>query len=321
MPLLVVDGLTVGYRTANGVVPAVEDVSFTLEKGESLGLVGESGCGKTTLGKALLRLLPPNGRVLAGAIRFDGEDLLAKTEAEMREVRWGRIAMIFQAAMNALNPVHRVEDQIAEALRVHEPDLGRDEIRQRVLDLFRLVGIPEDRLRDYPHQYSGGMKQRAIIAMALACRPKLVIADEPTTALDVIVQAQILDEIQSLQRKLGVSLVFISHDIAVVADVCHWIGVMYAGHLVEYGPRHEVLGDPGHPYTRALLGSYPTLSGPRRDLKPIPGELPNLLELSPGCRFSGRCSRARPGCQGQRPGWTILSNTHRALCPWAGEDR
>ncbi len=321
MPLVVVDGLTVGYWTAGGMAPAVEDVSFTLEKGESLGLVGESGCGKTTLGKALLRLLPPNGRVLAGEIRFDGEDLLAKTEAEMREVRWGKIAMIFQAAMNALNPVHRVGDQIAEAVRAHGPGLGRDAVRERVLELFRLVGIPEQRLRDYPHQYSGGMKQRAIIAMALACRPKLVIADEPTTALDVIVQAQILDEIQRLQRKLGVSLVFISHDIAVVADVCHWIGVMYAGHLVEHGPRDEVLGDPGHPYTRALLASYPTLAGLRRALEPIPGELPNLLDMPPGCRFSGRCSRSRPECRDRKPGWSVLSPSHRVLCPWAKEDR
>ena len=225
MALLEVENLSIGYRTRKGYLQAVEGVSFSLEEGKSLGFVGESGCGKTTIGMALMGLLPPNGMVTKGRILFDDEDLLTLSDSKMRSIRWQKIAMIFQAAMNALNPVHRVEDQVAEAIMAHNPDLDKTRAKKQVEELFRLVGIPETRMSDYPHQYSGGMKQRAIIAMALACRPKLIIADEPTTALDVIVQDQILKETRELQREFNISMIFISHDISIVADVCHDIGL------------------------------------------------------------------------------------------------
>jgi peptide/nickel transport system ATP-binding protein len=318
MALLEVENLTVGYQTKSGYLQAVDRVSFSLEEGKSLGFVGESGCGKTTLGMALMRLLPRNASVRAGRILFEGENLLHKSEEEMRQIRWKKIAMIFQAAMNALNPVHRVEDQIAEAILAHNEDVSKDEAKSRVEGLFQLVGIPRDRLRDYPHQYSGGMKQRAIIAMALACRPKLIIADEPTTALDVIVQDQILEETKNLQKEFNISIIFISHDISIVADVCHDIGIMYAGQLVEFGAREEVFESPIHPYTKALLSSYPTLTGTRVHLKPIPGEAPNLIHPPSGCRFCDRCPGAQGSCRIGSPKWVAVSPRHKALCYHCG---
>lgn len=311
--LLEVEDLCVGYRTKRGFMRAVDGISFSLEKGQSLGLVGESGCGKTTVGMTLLRLLPPNGEIRRGKIFFNGEDLLLKGEEEMRKVRWSRIAMIFQAAMNAMNPVQRVQDQIAEAIVTHQPITEKEALEQ-VEGLFRLVNLPLDRMKDYPHQYSGGMKQRAVIAMALACNPDLIIADEPTTALDVIVQHQILEETKVLQEELGISIIFISHDISVVADVCHDIGIMYAGKLVEYGAREEVFGDPRHYYTKALLASYPTLTGERRNLLPIPGETPSLINPPSGCRFCDRCPEAVNTCSLDAPEWLELSPTHKVLC-------
>jgi peptide/nickel transport system ATP-binding protein len=320
MALLEVENLTLGYRTKNGYLQAVDGVSFTLEEGKSLGFVGESGCGKTTLGMALMGLLPPNGSVRSGRILFQGEDLLRKTEEEMKRIRWKKIAMIFQAAMNALNPVHRVGDQVAEALLAHGEDLGKAEAMKQVEGLFQLVGLPKDRMMDYPHQYSGGMKQRAIIAMALACRPKLIIADEPTTALDVIVQDQILQETKNLQKEFNISIIFISHDISIVADVCHDIGIMYAGQLVEYGAREEVFDSPIHPYTKALLASYPTLAGERMRLMPIPGEAPSLIHPPSGCRFHGRCPGAKASCQRGSPTWMAISPRHSALCYQCGRE-
>jgi len=314
MALLEVENLSIGYRTKKGLLQAVEGVSFSLEAGQSLGLVGESGCGKTTIGMALMGLLPPNGMVNEGRILFEGRDLVKASEEDMRKIRWERIAMIFQAAMNALNPVQRVDDQIAEAILTHRPHLSRQEAVEQIKGLFQLVGIPGDRMRDYPHQYSGGMKQRAIIAMALACRPRLIIADEPTTALDVIVQDQILKETRNLQEEFNISLIFISHDIAIVAEVCHDIGIMYAGQLVEYGPRQEVFDFPMHPYTRALLASYPTLTGEKSRLTPIGGETPNLIHPPPGCRFCDRCPEGRSSCKLGFPSWVEISPRHRALC-------
>ncbi len=317
-PLLEVADLSIGYKTKRGVMRAVEGVSFSLAKGRSLGLVGESGCGKTTIGMAVMKLLPPNARVSGGRILFDREDLLLKDEDEMRRVRWNRIAMIFQAAMNALNPVKRVQDQIVEAIRVHRPEVTEEEALVEVERLFGLVNLSTQRMRDYPHQYSGGMKQRAVIAMALACSPDLVIADEPTTALDVIVQHQILEEIKVLQEDLGISIIFISHDISVVAEISHEIGVMYAGKLVEYGSREEVLESPRHFYTRALLASYPTLTGEMKDLVPIPGETPSLLDPPPGCRFCDRCPASGRECALRPPEWLEVSPTHRVLCGHCG---
>ena len=312
--LLRVEDLSVGYRTRRGLMRAVDGVSFVVNRGRSLGLVGESGCGKTTVGMTLMGLLPPNGRILGGRILFRGADLARNTEEEMRKVRWNRIAMIFQAAMNALNPVQRVQAQIAEAIRTHRPEISEEEALKQVEGLFQLVNLPKNRMRDFPHQYSGGMKQRAIIAMALACSPDLIIADEPTTALDVIVQHQILEETKGLQQDLGISIIFISHDISIVADVCHDIGVMYAGQLVEYGSREEVFGDPRHYYTRALLASYPTIAGEKRDLIPIPGETPSLLNPPTGCRFCDRCTASGSECSLEAPEWLDLTPTHRVLC-------
>jgi peptide/nickel transport system ATP-binding protein len=315
MTLLDVQELTVAYRTRKGDLTAVEGLSFSLDAGKSLGFVGESGCGKTTVGMALMRLLPPNAAIREGRIFFDGRELISKTPEEMRRIRWREMAMIFQGAMNALNPVRRVADQIMEAIMAHDGTISKEAAWDRVVGLFQLVGLPKDRMKDYPHQYSGGMKQRAIIAMALACQPKLIIADEPTTALDVIVQDQILEETRALQEQFGISILFISHDISIVADVCHDIGIMYAGHLVEYGSREEVFEAPAHPYTRALLSSYPTLGGEKRRLEPIPGEAPTLIGWrDTGCRFCERCPQAKSSCRSGRPIWVALSPTHKALC-------
>ncbi len=314
MALLEVQDLSIGYLTRNGLLKAVEGVSFPIEPGGSLGLVGESGCGKTTLGMALMGLLPPNGRITSGKILFQGEDLREKSQQEWQKIRWKKISMIFQAAMNALNPVHKVGAQIAEAIKTHMPELPEKEVEARVRELYRLVGIPEERINDYPHQYSGGMRQRAIIAMALACDPTLIIADEPTTALDVIVQDQILREIKGLQEELGLSIIFISHDISIVAEVCEDIGVMYAGQLVEYGPKEVVFDSPAHPYTKALLASYPTLMGDKERLRPIPGEPPNLVFPPTGCRFCDRCPLSKETCKEQSPEWTAVGPGHKALC-------
>jgi peptide/nickel transport system ATP-binding protein len=319
MALLEVSNLSIGYETRRGLLRAVESVSFSLEKGKSLGLVGESGCGKTTLGMTLIGLLPRNGKIISGRVLFDGEDLLQKSEEDLREIRWKEIAMIFQAAMNALNPVHRVQDQIVEAVMTHNPSMSRDEALKHVENLFQMVNIPRNRMKDYPHQYSGGMKQRAVIAMALSCNPRLVIADEPTTALDVIVQHQLLQETVHLQKELGISIIFISHDISIVAEVCDRIGIMYAGQLVEVGRKEEVLEAPRHPYTIALLASYPTLTAEKRNLLPIPGEAPNLTTPPRGCRFCDRCPGSSHSCKIGDPCWKEISSTHRVLCYQCGK--
>ncbi len=314
MALLEVENVSIGYNTKKGYLKAVEGVSFTLEEGGSLGFVGESGCGKTTIGMALMGLLPPNGSVREGRILFEGKNTLTMSDEEIRKIRWRKMAMIFQAAMNALNPVQRVGNQIAEAILVHDLSIGKEEAMGQVEALFDLVGIPRDRLRDYPHQYSGGMKQRAVIAMALACHPKLIIADEPTTALDVIVQAQILGEIKDLQKEFNLSIIFISHDISIVADMCKDIGVMYAGQLVEFGPREKVFESPAHPYTKALLSSFPTVTGEKSDLIPIPGETPNLVIPPSGCRFCDRCSGPGSTCKIETPNWVEIGPGHKTLC-------
>ena len=314
MTLLAVDNLCVGYQTRKGFIAAVEGVSFVLKRGRSLGFVGESGCGKTTVGMALMRLLPDNASIRQGSIIFEGQELLAMPDAQLRQIRWKKIAMIFQAAMNALNPIHRVNDQIAEAILTHDPLATKASAMQQVEDLFSLVDIPADRMRDYPHQYSGGMKQRAVIAMALACHPALIIADEPTTALDVIVQDQILSAVKKFQKQMNISLIFISHDIAVVADVCDDIGVMYAGQLVEYGRRDEVFEAPVHPYTKALLASYLTLDGAAAQPMPFTGATPNLIAPPPGCRFCDRCPLSDATCSLDAPEYTEITPTHKALC-------
>ncbi len=314
MALLTVENLSVGYHTRKGFLKSVQGVSFALAEGESLGLVGESGCGKTTIGMSLMGLLPENAAVTDGRILFEDKDLLKLSKKEIRQVRWKKIAMIFQAAMNALNPVHRVSEQIAEAILAHDTEISEETAMKQVESLFQVVGIPPGRMRDYPHQYSGGMKQRAIIAMALSCNPSLIIADEPTTALDVIVQDQILNAIKDFQKRLNVSLIFISHDIAVVADVCDSIGIMFAGQLVEYGNVKDVFDAPMHPYTLSLLASYLTLDKDIVQLDSKPGETPDLVNPTPGCRFSERCTVSKAACSLNTPEWVEISPTHKALC-------
>ncbi|MCF8052768.1 MAG: ABC transporter ATP-binding protein [Desulfobacterales bacterium] len=315
MALLEAEHLSIGYRTRNGLLRAVEDVSFSLELGGSLGFVGESGCGKTTIGMALMGLLPANGSIVSGALRFKGQNLVGISDERLRKLRWKEIAMIFQAAMNALNPIQRVGDQIVEAIRLHEPEVSAAQAAERVRSLFSLVDLDPERSRDYPHQYSGGMKQRAIIAMALACRPDVIIADEPTTALDVIVQAQILAEIRRVQKEMDVAVLFISHDIAVVAEVCRHIAVMYAGQIVEQGTREEVFETPAHPYTQALLDAYLTIEEEDAALpQAMKGETPNLIVPQKGCRFYDRCPHADAQCRQEPPTWISLSPTHKVLC-------
>jgi peptide/nickel transport system ATP-binding protein len=314
MPLLDVENLCIGYHTRKGFIQSVEGVSFSLNRGKSLGFVGESGCGKTTIGMAMMRLLPANASITQGRIMFEGRDLLEITEEEMRQIRWKRVAMIFQSAMNALNPVQRVGEQIIEAIVAHDPDISMASATRQVEKLFDLVGITTGRMRDFPHNYSGGMKQRVVIAMALACNPALIIADEPTTALDVIVQSQILRAIKELQKELEISLIFISHDIAVVADVCDSINIMYAGQLIETGRREEVFTSPMHPYTKGLLASYLTLDGKKARPMPYSGNTADLIHPLQGCRFCDRCPASDPECRHTPPVWIEISPTHKVRC-------
>ncbi|HEY8531558.1 MAG TPA: ABC transporter ATP-binding protein [Limnochorda sp.] len=313
-PLLALDGLTVHYETRRGALPAVAGVSLELEPGAALGLVGESGSGKTSLAMAILKLLPDNARIVRGEIRFQGRDLVPLPEEQMRGVRWRGISMIFQAAMNAWNPVYTVGQQIVEAIQTHEPRVSDAEARARVAELFEMVGLDRSRMDQYPHQYSGGMKQRAVIAMALASRPQLVLADEPTTALDVIVQDRILKELDAIRRKLGMAMIYISHDIAVIAEVSERVGVMYAGRLVELGPGEKVFHRPIHPYTDGLMKAFPSIRGPRRALQAIPGDPPNLLNLPPGCPFHPRCPLAVDRCRVEAPALVAYEPDHRAAC-------
>jgi peptide/nickel transport system ATP-binding protein len=314
-PLLEVDDLTMEYETERGSVSAVQDVSFTLHSGEAIGLVGESGCGKTSVAMALLRLQADNAVFRQGEVRLNGEDLLALSEPEMRTHRWSDISMVFQGAMNAWNPVQRVGDQIKEAMNLHiKPVMTAAATRERMEELFRLVGVDPKMLDRYPHEFSGGMRQRAIIAMALSCDPQLIIADEPTTALDVIVQDQILAQLKRIQRELGMAMIYISHDIAVIAEVTDTIGIMYAGRIVELGSTNEVFERPKHPYAYLLLNSAPSITGPRRKLAPLKGEPPNLLNPPTGCRFHPRCPFATEKCVTDSPPLEDVGGGHLVEC-------
>ena len=310
--VLAVEDLTMHYATRAGAVRAVDGVSFSVERGQSLGLVGESGCGKSSIAITLLKLLPDNARLLSGSISLNGVDLVPLGEEQMRAYRWNRISMVFQAAMNSLDPVYRVGDQIVEALEAHYPSARQDAI-ERVRELFDLVSLDPSFILRYPHEYSGGMKQRAIIAMALACEPDLMIADEPTTALDVIVQDRILREMQNIQRSLDMSMIYISHDMAVIAEVSDVVGVMYAGKIVEFGPTHDVFTRPIHPYTRALMSAFPSVKGEKRELTTLPGEPPDLLDPPGGCRFHPRCVYATDECRTSTPPIVRL-DSHWAAC-------
>lgn len=317
--LLSVRNLTVAYRTDEGEVTAVEDASLAVPESAIVGVVGESGCGKTTLARALTRVIPENARIAGGEAWFGGADVMALTESEMNRLRWREIAFIPQSAMNSLDPVYRVESQLIEVLS-QRGGLGRSAARARAAELFEMVGIEPRRLRDYPHQFSGGMRQRVAIALALALEPKLVIADEPVTALDVIVQRQILDQLRALQQQLGISVVLITHDISVVAYLCDRVVVMYAGRVVESGSMEAVLTRPYHPYTMGLCNAFPDLLGASGTLMPIAGVPPSLLVPPPGCRFAPRCPFARENCRGGSapPGREVTAG-HLAACLRADE--
>lgn len=317
--LLEVKNLKTEFKTEEGRVLAVDDVSFRVEEGRTLGIVGESGCGKSVTSLSLMRLVQKPGSIVAGEILFNGTDLLKVSEEKMRELRGNQLAMIFQEPMTSLNPVFTCGDQIEESIRLHHKDWNRQKIRERAIEMLRLVGIPapERRYGEYPHQLSGGMRQRVMIAMAMSCNPRLLIADEPTTALDVTIQAQILDLMRGLRKEFGGGMILITHDLGVVAEMCNDVAVMYAGKIVEQAPVDEIFHNPQHPYTRGLLDSIPHFeTGHRKDrLHTIPGMVPSLAKLPHGCRFQDRCSRVQADCKAKMPPLVAQTKSdHLAAC-------
>jgi len=311
--LLEVRGLTTYFKLGVGDVKAVRDVSFHVEPGESLGLAGESGCGKTTAALSILKLLPENGRIVSGEVLYDGKNLARRTEYGMSKIRWKEISIIFQGAMNALNPVKETGLQVAEPIVLHE-GVSEEKALERARELFEMVGISAKRVMDFPHQLSGGMRQRAMIAMALACNPKLVIGDEPTTALDVMVQAQILDLIERLRHELNLAFILISHDLSVMAETCDKGVIMYAGEVVESGTTTDIFRRAGHPYTQQLIKSFPNIHGTREMVSSIPGDPPNLLVVPPGCTFAARCSERVAGCEETHPELVEVEPGHWVRC-------
>lgn len=300
--LLTVEKLCVDYVTGNGgYVRAVDNVDFSIAEGESLGLAGESGCGKSTIAYSLMRLHRPPALISSGSIRIDGKDVLAMPEAELQQFRWKEISMVFQSAMNCLNPVVSMEKQFYEIFRYHGITSNKKAARKKAEELLSIVGIPAERLRDYPHQFSGGMRQRAVIAMALALRPKLLILDEPTTALDTVVQRDILKRIYELKKEFGFSILFITHDISLMMEFCDRIAIMYAGKIVEQAPAKKILHAPSHPYTYGLKNSFPSLKGEIKYMEGIPGSPLNLNCIPKGCRFQERCFRAGKDCFTKEP--------------------
>jgi len=319
LALLEVKNLKMYFSTRQGDVHAVDNVSFELEKGEILGIAGESGSGKTSIALALLKLLPGNGRIVDGSIVLDGKELTKMSDAEVRrEVRWKRISIISQAAMNALNPVFRVGDQIREGILAHS-DVESEDATNSTKRLLEQVGIAKDRYSAYPHELSGGMKQRVIIASALSLSPDIVIADEPTTALDVIVQAQILVLLKSLKRELEMSMILITHDLSLVAEMCDRVAILYGGEIVEYGPASKIFHNPRHPYTLGLMKAVPNLEGKKQKLSSIPGSPPDLIKLTGGCRFSPRCKYATEICNKEEPKLEKVEQDHLARC-WHWEE-
>lgn len=318
MPLLSVRDLSTAFETETGLVTVVDHVSFELEAGETLGIVGESGCGKSVTALSIMGLLPrPAGRIKGGDVLFRDENLTRASPERLRQVRGNRIAMIFQEPMTALNPVQRIGRQLAETYTLHEPELKSSDVTEKTLQLLVQVGIsaPESRLYDYPHQLSGGMRQRVMIAMALARHPDILIADEPTTALDVTIQAQILELLRELQRDTGMAIIFITHDLGVIAELCSRVVVMYAGRIAEQATVKSIFEHPLHPYTRGLLGSIPRLEDePKTLLTTIPGIVPGIEELPDGCRFSNRCAYARDQCHREAPSLVVPSPERTVAC-------
>jgi len=315
MPTLRVDDLKTYYKIQRGFVKAVDGVSFDVEKGQALGLVGESGCGKTTIATSLLRVLPSNGMIVGGRILFRDVDIVRLTEAELKEdIRWKGISLVFQGAMNAMNPVIKVSDQIVEAIQIHEPNVEKREAFERAEKLFQLVGVDPSRLDHYSHEFSGGMRQRAMIAMALACNPDIMIADEPSTALDVIVQAQVLQLLRQLKERLNLSLIIISHDLSIIAETCEKAAIMYGGKIAERGDIFAIFKNPLHPYTQGLLGAFPGVRAAKTRLVSIPGTPPDLLNAPVGCKFTERCKFAMPICQNVDPQLIEVEKDHYVAC-------
>ena len=312
--LVEVKDLVVEFQSDDAVVHAVNGVSFSIDEGETLGLVGETGAGKTTIARAILGIVPkPQGRVKQGQIIFEGQDILQFSEKEMQHLRGNQIAMIFQDPMTALNPIERVGEQIEEAIGLHN-DISHPDAIKRAMEMLELVGIPRERYFEYPHQFSGGMKQRVVIAMALACNPELLLADEPTTALDVTIQAQVLDMMRDLKAKLGTSVILITHDFGVVADFCSSVAVTYAGEIIERGSVDRIFNNPSHPYTQGLFNSLPSLETTSRRLKPIKGLMPDPSDLPAGCRFCERCDYATERCAKAAPEVTEIEPGHFVKC-------
>jgi len=314
LPLLEISSLAVDYRTSRGTVHAVEDVSFSLEKGETLGLAGESGSGKSTLGLSIMRLVPYPGIIAKGRIKIDEKDVLELSDENMRSIRGRKVAYVFQDPMISLNPVKRISAHFTQLIITHEPKTKKEEAYGRARDILKKLGILPERINDYPHQFSGGMRQRIMIGLAIALNPDLVIADEPTTALDVIVQAKILDLLESLRKIYGMALVLISHDVSILLERCDKIIVMYAGHMVEYANSTELYKNPKHPYTQGLLKSIPNIELVDQKLSAIPGSPPNMLHPLKGCHFLPRCAYANEKCSVKEPPLVDMGNNHFVRC-------
>ncbi|WP_295900236.1 ABC transporter ATP-binding protein [uncultured Bdellovibrio sp.] len=316
--LLEVQNLKTGFKTDDGAFTAVDDVSFSVKKGQTLGIVGESGCGKSVTSLSVMRLIQKPGNIQSGKVLFKGKDLLQLSDDKMREIRGNEIAMIFQEPMTSLNPVYTIGDQIEEAILLHQKDLNKQQARERAIEMLRKVGIPapEKRFHEYPHQLSGGMRQRVMIAMAISCNPELLIADEPTTALDVTIQAQILDLMRKLQKDFGAGMILITHDLGVVAEMCQEVAVMYAGRIVEFGTVEDIFYRPKHPYTKGLLDSIPHFETGHKleELKTIKGMVPSLYNLPKGCRFADRCPYVQDDCRAAYPNLENLRGLHKVAC-------
>lgn len=313
MTLLEVNDLRTYFTTMEGTVQAVDGISFELEEGEAMGLAGESGCGKTTAALSIMRLLPSNGYIKTGTIMFNGKNIVKLNPVKLRKTRWKEMSIVFQGAMNALNPVKRVGDQIIEPMLLHEK-ITEEAAMKRTKELFELVGINPVRVNEYPHEFSGGMRQRVMIAMSLACWPKLIIADEPTTALDVMIQAQIIRLLKNLQKELSLGLIVISHDLSVLAETCDKLCIMYAGKLVERGTAIQVFKNPMHPYARGLVAAFPNIKGVKFMPEPIPGHPPNLIHPPIGCRFYDRCKYKEARCEAEEPVLTEVEPHHWVAC-------
>ena len=318
--LLKISDLTIQYSVENSVCQAVNHVDLKLNRGETLGLVGETGAGKTTIALGIMGLVPdPPGRIVGGTITFDGLDLVKATKKELREIRGKKISMIFQDPMTALNPIDKVGDQIREVIELHNKGMSKAEAAKKACDTLELVGIPAERYDEYPHQFSGGMKQRIVIAIALACNPELLLADEPTTALDVTIQAQVLELMNGLKRKLNTSMLLITHDLGVVAEMCEKVAIIYAGEIVEYGEAEHIYDRTAHPYTDGLFGSLPSVADERTRLTPIGGLMPDPMNLPKGCKFAPRCKKAAEACKEQPVPLVEIAPGHFCRCLFAEE--